>query len=177
MAMSASQLLDARLTPLGLSQARALNSFLKAHPEVVSPAIEAVASSPLSRTLATSSIVFDGVGDPAFAALESVRERTSTPRAVSGDGRAFLSEKRRDLTELTKEFPRFDFEGLSESDELWTESGESRGQAAVRAEAALHWIWECPHETLAVVTHGGCAQTSPRPLSTKCLTQAVAAQI
>ena len=156
MAMSASQLLDARLTPLGLSQARALNSFLKAHPEVVSPAIEAVASSPLSRTLATSSIVFDGVGDPAFAALESVRERTSTPRAVSGDGRAFLSEKRRDLTELQEDFPRFDLSGLSESDELWTESGESRGQAAVRAEAALHWIWECPHETLAVVTHGGC---------------------
>ena len=59
----------------------------------------------------------------------------------------------------------FDFEGLSESDELWTESGESRGQAAVRAEAALHWIWECPHETLAVVTHGGCAQRSPNPLS------------
>ena len=79
MLMAVPQLLDARLTPLGLGQAKALNAFLKAKTaELGTDGIELVASSPLSRTLATASTVFDGVGAGSFQALPDLRERMST---------------------------------------------------------------------------------------------------
>jgi broad specificity phosphatase PhoE len=155
MLMDQPALLDARLTPLGTGQAKALGAFLRSEKAETLGAgdLELVASSPLSRTLATASLVFEGAPD--FRALPSVRERCSTPRAISGDGHAFLSEKRRKVSELHEDFPRFDYGGMAEEDDMWTQSGESRKDAATRATAALRWLWECEASRLAIVTHGG----------------------
>lgn len=131
---------DSRLAAHGREEADALRRTAVQ----LSPMPEVVITSPLSRTAATATAVFGGLGVPIIA-TELWRERS---------GR-WPCERRRTRTALAKDFPAVDFSSLSEADNLWGEERESAVDASHRAAEAIRLVLARPERVVAVVSHAG----------------------
>jgi len=128
--------LDARLTPLGESQARALRPTMAAH------RVDVVLTSPLSRTIQTALLAIPE--GPPFVVEDGCRERIGTHPC----------DKRRSRAELRADFPRIVLDGLAaEEDDKWTEAREPEHELNMRAGRFCATLAARPEEAIAVVTH------------------------
>ena len=135
------ELIDARLTEKGASQADALRERAAALP------VELVVVSPLTRTLDTAMRSLGPLqqrGVP-FVAVEECREQFGKN----------LPDKRRAISAVASEFERVDFSGLraSDADSLFTSERESLEALAARADRFLELLFARPETHIAVVTH------------------------
>ena len=127
---------DARLTPHGESQARALR------PTMAAQRVDVVLTSPLSRTIQTALLaVPEG---PPFVVEDGCRERNGTHPC----------DKRRSRSELRADFPQLVLDNLaSEEDDSWTEAREPEHHLNERAGRFCATLAARPEEYIAVVTH------------------------
>jgi broad specificity phosphatase PhoE len=135
--------LDADLTDLGQVQAKSVVS-VEQRPDHLSQ-VQLVVSSPLSRALQTADLVHPASECSSRVCVESWRE-------VNGD---LLNVKRRTVTELNQKFPQWNFNGITETDELWTPEMEGFDECAERGYQGLCWLMERPEECIMLVAHGG----------------------
>ncbi|CAE6434468.1 unnamed protein product [Rhizoctonia solani] len=158
---------DAKLTPLGKTQAREVNELWKkelSRPGDPIPIPTKLFSSPLARALATLDLTFEDVlpkdgntGNPIGKSLiiENLREALAP----------YTSDHRSSKTEIQKTYPAFHFEEtFTEEDELWSESvSESDTEFSSRMKAALDHIFEdLLEETdtfISITAHSGVAAT------------------
>ncbi|GAB1523137.1 Probable phosphoglycerate mutase pmu1 [Rhizoctonia solani] len=137
---------DAKLTPLGETQAKAVNEIWKkelSRPGDPIPVPTRLFSSPLTRALATLDLTFKGVlpkdestGDPVRSPLviENLREELSP----------YTSDHRSSKTDIQKAYPGFLFEdSFTEEDQLWSEFvSESTEDFTSRLKATLDHIFK-----------------------------------
>ena len=127
---------DARLTPLGEEQARALR------PHMEQQRVEVVLTSPLSRTVQTALLAVPP--GPPFVCEDDCRERIGVHPC----------DKRRSRTELAADFPSLDLSRLAaEEDDKWTEVREPMEALHARAGRFLRVLRARPETFIAVVTH------------------------
>jgi broad specificity phosphatase PhoE len=122
---------DPRLTKVGKQQAKALRKDLKARKAKV----EVVLSSPLSRALQTSQIVFPS--------------RKVIPLAVLQEMSDVPCDTGRPREELAEKFPNISFARL---DEEWYVPGKGKNSAG-QVERFLEWLSEQAYKEVAVVAH------------------------
>ena len=139
--------LDAELTELGRSQARSVNL-----PKKDADSIELVVSSPLSRAIETAELVLPPTTKIDPAATTEQRICYEDFREVNGD---LLNCKRRERRELVDRWPHWNFNEISETDELWTPTMEAFEDAAERGYKGLCWLMERPEKSIFLVAHGG----------------------
>jgi broad specificity phosphatase PhoE len=142
--MKDDDVLDAPTTDLGKQQAQDL------HEKHSWDHLDLIVSSPLSRALETCDIIVPPSSDggtitPNRVCVEHFRE-------ING---WLLNAKRRDRTVLQNTFPPWDFEGISESDELWTSHLEEQVDCAHRGYEGLRWLLNRPESNILLVCHGG----------------------
>ena len=127
---------DARLTPLGEAQARALR------PTMAAQRVDVVLTSPLSRTIQTALLAIPE--GPPFVVEAGCRERNGTHPC----------DKRRSRAELRADFPQLVLDNLAtEEDDTWTEAREPEHDLNVRAGRFCATLAARPEEFIAVVTH------------------------
>eukprot|EP00899_Mesostigma_viride_P007219 jgi/Mesvir1/16499/Mv10052-RA.1 len=136
---------DARLTPEGEKQCARLRQEIKEREHPLD--VQAVITSPLTRTLQTTELTFGRAGDPGVPpviATELCRERIAD----------YMCDGRRNVSELRAEFPGVDF-SLVESDEdtLFHTAKEDDHACKERTVRFLEWLAKRPEQRLAVVTH------------------------
>jgi len=135
---------DAHLTPLGLSQGRRASEL---HQHNIQD-VELVVSSPLSRAIQTA----DLAACPNSGNFDN-RVCVEHFREING---WLLNAKRRSRTDLENRFhSSWDFSGLSEDDEEWTETLESEESCAERGYQGLLWLRDRPEDSILTVAHGG----------------------
>lgn len=132
--------MDADLTGLGKVQATSVE-----RPDHLSSHVQLVVSSPLSRALETADLVHS-------ASECSTRVCVETWREING---MLLNAQRRTVTELNHKFPQWNFDGIAETDELWTPKIEEFDACAERGYQGLCWLMERPEECILLVAHGG----------------------
>mmetsp|Transcript_37777 Transcript_37777/g.68851 ORF Transcript_37777/g.68851 Transcript_37777/m.68851 type:complete len:292 (-) Transcript_37777:53-928(-) len=131
---------DARLTPLGINQAKAVNALFA---QGTLPMPEVVIASTQSRALGTALAAFSNFNVP-IVASDLWRERCGT----------WLCEHRRVRSALAEDFPAVDFsEVTSEPDALWSELRETRKAVDERAKAATAGLLSRAETVIAVVSH------------------------
>ena len=139
---------DARLTPVGEGQARALNAELVANATFAPP--DVVVVSTLTRTIQTAALAFEGFDVP-FEATELCRERIADHEC----------DHRRPLSELEATWgpDAVDFFGVPEDDFLWTERKEVEPDeinaptlCTERSREFLEFRMERPERRIAVVS-------------------------
>ena len=133
--------LDAELTELGRSQAKAV---LAQHGQKLEERLQLCVSSPLSRALQT-----------ADATVPFVEQRLCVEafREINGE---FLNAKRKPVPELKQRFSSWDFSPLTtQEDTLWTPELETQADCAERGYQGLCWILERPEDSIFLVCHGG----------------------
>ncbi|KAI3616831.1 phosphoglycerate mutase [Moniliophthora roreri] len=140
---------DAKLTPLGENQARAVNRAWKTELAFNIPLPRRRYCSPMTRALSTYILTFEDIPlECRPLVLENCRE-------VYG---VHTCDKRRSRTYISTTFPQFDIEeGFTEEDQLWTpDERETDEHVALRAKAVLDVIFENDGETFISVTgHSG----------------------
>ena len=148
----------------GVAQAKRLNDRLKKM--ILPEEIQAIVSSPLTRTLQTAELVFQGFP-------------TETPRVVCPLARERLylsSDVGECKTVLMDRFPAWDFSQIPNDDPWWftvSDStpyvewrpsgeygcpGEPREVFRERIRALHGWLAQRPERTIALVTHWGVAR-------------------
>ena len=148
-------LYDPSLSRKGAKQARGLRDILSRRPSGGRPftAFDLVVISPLTRACETAQIVFSespgeygglSVPPPHILVMEECRER---------HGR-YVCDGRRKVTELSEEFPRFDFSAMpSEEDLLYGDGRETSMDCRGRAMKLMQWLSARPQRCVAVITH------------------------
>ena len=139
---------DARLTPVGEGQARALNAELAANATFVPP--DVVVVSTLTWTIQTAALAFEGFDVP-FEATELCRERIADHEC----------DHRRTRAALEADFGSFvDFSDVVDDDDaLWTSRKEVEPDemaatlCSERAADFLAWLAARPEPRVAVVSH------------------------
>ncbi len=127
---------DARLTPLGEEQARALRPAMAAH------RVDVVLTSPLSRTIQTALLAIPE--GPPFVVEAGCRERNGTHPC----------DKRRSRAELRADFPLLQLDNLAtEEDDTWTDVREAESDLNARAGRFCETLAARPEEHIAVVSH------------------------
>ena len=127
---------DARLTPAGEAQARALR------PKFADVPIDVVLTSPLSRTVQTALLAVPP--GPPLVCEDGCRERNGQHPC----------DKRRPKAELAADFPSLSLDHLqSEEDDKWTVAREPMEALVARASQFLHTLRARPETNIAVVTH------------------------
>jgi broad specificity phosphatase PhoE len=153
--------LDARLTELGLDQCRALSAELLTNGLLADTTDILIVTSPMTRCLQTTLHALDSIiaeKQPPIVALESVRETVN-----------FNCDRRRSISELSKEFPTVDFSQIeSDHDPIWAryearlgdhaEYPDHRESAelyvvAERGRQFLTWLRRQPQSHVIVCTH------------------------
>ena len=143
--MRQDDVLDARLTPLGITQAQAIQ--LPPH------TVELVASSSLTRALETAEYVYPH--DPTTTTTTTVARKVGLEyfREISGD---LLNAQRRTKQELQQDFIHWNFDTvMDEQDTLWTPSMENVMAAAERGYLGFQWLLQQPESKILLVSHGG----------------------
>lgn len=139
--MQQDDVLDAPTTELGKQQA------LELHKKYSWDHLDLIVSSPLSRALETADIVVPPSND------------NTTKRVCVEDFREIngwlLNAKRRDRAELETTFPAWDFDAITQTDELWTKNLEEQVDCAYRGYEGLRWLLNRPEEKILLVCHGG----------------------
>ncbi|CAE6446951.1 unnamed protein product [Rhizoctonia solani] len=158
---------DAKLTPLGETQAREVNALWKkelSRPSDPVPIPTKLFSSPLARALATLDLTFKDVipndtnagdtgGNPLV--VENLREALAP----------FTSDHRSSKSDIQKLYPAFRFEeSFTENDQLWSESvSETDDEFSSRMKATLDHIFkDLLDETdtfISITAHSGVAAT------------------
>ncbi|KAB5588328.1 phosphomutase PMU1 [Ceratobasidium theobromae] len=157
---------DARLTPLGESQAKAVNDLWKlelSRPDDPVPLPTKMFTSPLARALATAGITFKDIAilprdkDMSHVTNPLVMEKLRESLAP------YTSDKRSTKTEIQNLYPAFQIEDeFSEVDELWSETvSESGSHFNARVRAVLGNIMGnivTKSDTfISITTHSGVA--------------------
>lgn len=164
---------DARLTPKGIQQAQELREYLAHRPSGGRSftAFDLVVVSPLTRTLETAKHIFGRPrtpGMPAFLdpgkAPENTEEhamghRVPAPRILVREEcrerwGEYVCDGRRNMSEIVKEFPGFDFSEVEyDEDMFYEDERESDPHCWDRAVTFLEWLNKRPEKCIAVVTH------------------------
>lgn len=164
---------DARLTPVGIEQAKNLRNHLATRPSGGRSftAFDLVVVSPLTRTLETAHHIFGTgrqPGMPAFlgasvtpeGSSESTRgEHVPAPRVLVREEcrerwGQYVCDGRRPISEIISEFPTFDFSELSyDKDTFYTDEREPDEHCCERGIQFLEWLNKRPEKCIAVVTH------------------------
>ncbi|GAA6061935.1 hypothetical protein JCM10212_001503 [Sporobolomyces blumeae] len=146
---------DPSLTPLGESQARAVNRAWKRELQAGVPLPQKLYSSPLSRSAKTLELTWGDVlienGDVTPLIVEHLRE-------VIG---VHTCDQRSRKSQLAKRFPSFEFEApFSEHDQLWSpDFQESSQQQALRIQQLLNRIFAVDSsQYVSITAHGGVIQ-------------------
>lgn len=139
---------DAHLTELGESQA--VEGRLAS--EQMLQGIELIVSSPLSRALKTADLTVC----PEKGLLNGERP----PRICVEDFREIngwlLNAKRRERGNLQERFHKsWNFDQISPTDELWTDTLETQAACAERGYQGLIWLTQRNEDKIMVVAHGG----------------------
>jgi broad specificity phosphatase PhoE len=145
---------DARLTPLGVQQALAVNTFWQmeiADQKIPTP--QRYYTSPLTRCLTTANLTFFGLDLPPFhpfvpEAKEFFRE------TISGH----TCDRRGTKTYIHDAFPTYTFEaGFAENDTLWEAlHGETDVDQDIRSKKVLDDVWLSDSSTyISVTSHSG----------------------
>jgi len=165
---------DARLTDVGVAQAKALRAHLASRPSGGKSftSFDLVVVSPLTRTCETALHVFgrarkpgcpvflDGGMAPPESPEAKAKQKVAAPRILVREecrerwGK-FVCDGRRAISEIYEEFPDFDFSEV-ENDEDVFYSGNDRETDEHCCERALHflqWLNNRPEKCIAVVTH------------------------
>ncbi|KAJ1447030.1 histidine phosphatase superfamily [Pelagophyceae sp. CCMP2097] len=162
---------DARLTEIGIAQAKKLKTHLSQRPSQGRPftTFDLVVVSPLTRTLETARHIFGrgrSPGKPAFLDEgsemnidEGIYGHIAAPRMlVREECRErfghYVCDGRRPIRELYDEFGDFDFSEVQyDEDSFYTDERESDQACCDRALAFLEWLNKRPEKCIAVVTH------------------------
>ncbi|KAL8286550.1 hypothetical protein RQP46_004567 [Phenoliferia psychrophenolica] len=132
---------DAKLSPLGISQAEAVNAGWKEQRKAGIPLPKTLYSSPLSRSASTLNITWkDILIDP-----KGVRPQ-------------FRENFRSNKTYLEETYPSFDFEpSFTEHDELWNSIYQEQSlQQSLRTQQILNDIFATnPHTYISITAHSG----------------------
>ena len=133
---------DASLTGLGQEQALQLADSCAAL------GVQLIVSSPLQRTLQTALYALgdaiDGERVCPVLAHENLRERAGM----------HLCDRRRDTAAILAEHgTRVNLDGLSPTDQLWTDQRESLDSVAERCAAFVGWLMQRPEEHIVVTSH------------------------
>lgn len=145
---------DAHLSPLGVTQALAVNKFWASQiSNQKTPTPQSYYTSPLTRCLQTANYTFNGLGLPArhpFAPLvkEHLRE------GISGH----TCDRRSSKTYIHNLFPSYRVEpGFTEDDELWVAlHGETGIDQDVRSKRVLDSVFSTDGSTyVSITSHSG----------------------
>ncbi|EST07855.1 Histidine phosphatase superfamily, clade-1 [Kalmanozyma brasiliensis GHG001] len=179
---------DARLTPLGIQQAQAVNQAWTAmlKQQDAAPLPTRLFSSPLSRALSTLEISYDnilvknpndtevapqkGPGGPPGPPGPRGPPGPPGPRLLVPEVKELFREEygehtcdeRRTRTQLAADYPNVRFEpGFTEDDQLWTTTREEDSHLDARIQTALSQMWnEAKREDVVSLTsHSGVMQS------------------
>ena len=145
---------DAHLSPLGITQALAVNTFWAseiANQKIPTP--QTFYTSPLTRCLQTANYTFDGLDLPAkHPFIPQVKEYFR--EGISGH----TCDRRRSETYIRNLFPSYKIEpGFTEDDELWVAlHGETNVDQDVRSKSVLDDVFSSDGSTyISVTSHSG----------------------
>lgn len=145
---------DAHLSPLGVTQALAVNKFWASEIETQKiPAPESYYTSPLTRCLQTVNYTFAGLNFPAkYPFVPEVKELLR--EGISGH----TCDRRGSKTYIQQTFPDYDIEpGFTENDELWKAFyAETTIDQAIRSTKVLDQIFAKDDSTyISITSHSG----------------------
>lgn len=166
-------LYDAKLTPKGVNQAKALRKILANRPSGGRSftAFDLVVVSPLTRTCETALHVFGSPRQPGLPAfLCPGQAPIGTPEYDAGVSIApprflvreecreryghYVCDGRRDIVDIREEFPDFDWSEIHSNEDAWYgDERESDADCCARAVNFLEWLNSRPEKCIAVVTH------------------------
>ena len=145
---------DAHLSPLGVTQALAVNGFWRT--EIETQKIQAPQSyytSPLTRCLQTANYTFNGLDLPAqYPFAPEVKELFR--EGISGH----TCDRRGSRTYIHESFPGYKIEpGFSENDQLWEAlHGETTVDQAIRSKTVLDQVFSTDKSTyISITSHSG----------------------
>lgn len=145
---------DAHLSPLGVTQAKAVNSFWAS--EITNqriPTPQTFYTSPLTRCLQTAQYTFDGLDLPRRRPfIPEVKELLR--EGISGH----TCDRRNSSTYIHQNFPTYRIEpGFTESDELWEAlHGETSIDQQIRSKKVLDEIFLSDDSTyISITSHSG----------------------
>lgn len=134
--------MDPELTPVGLKQAQDLNSVTRALK------VEVVITSPLRRAIQTA---VHGLEDVLKTGCSFIAEELC--HEIGG---FHTCDKRLNLTELKKQFPTVNFDGVKdEEDPLWLDgyTRETWKELAIRSAKFVNYLQQRKEKHLAVTSH------------------------
>ncbi|BGP52917.1 putative phosphoglycerate mutase pmu1 [Rhodotorula sphaerocarpa] len=139
---------DARLTEIGIEQAKRVHRAWKAQALARAPVPSSLFSSPLSRAASTGEITFAGLSSVKPIFMETIRETIGV----------HTCDKRHSKTWLAQEYSGFSFEdSFAEEDELWLpDERETEEEQDQRSRRALDQIFASEKEDfISITAHGG----------------------
>lgn len=150
--MRQDDVLDARLTPLGITQAQAI--------QVPPQSVELIVSSSLTRALETAEYVYPYHHDASPSNAMTTTSHGTTRkvgveyfREISGD---LLNAQRRTKQELQQDFIHWNFDDITDDqDTLWSPTMENVLAAAERGYLGFQWLLQQPESKILLVSHGG----------------------
>ena len=145
---------DAHLSPLGVTQALAVNEFWASEIENQKiPTPQSYYTSPLTRCLQTANYIFNGLDLPAtHPFIPEVKEYFR--EGISGH----TCDRRSNETYIHDLFPSYKIEpGFTQDDELWVAlHGETSTDQAVRSKKVLDSVFSTdPSTYVSITSHSG----------------------
>jgi len=145
---------DAHLSPLGVTQALAVNEFWKTEIENQKiPTPQSYYTSPLTRCLQTANYTFNGLDLPAkHPFVPEVKELFR--EGISGH----TCDRRGSKTYIHDSFPSYTIEpGFTENDQLWEAlHGETTIDQAIRSKTVLDQVFSTDKSTyISITSHSG----------------------
>lgn len=145
---------DAHLTPLGVTQALAVNQFWRTEIETQKiPTPQSYYTSPLTRCLQTANYTFNGLQLPAqHPFVPEVKELFR--EGISGH----TCDRRGSKSYIHDSFPSYTIEpGFAEDDQLWEAlHGETTIDQAIRSKTVLDQVFSSDASTyISVTSHSG----------------------
>lgn len=145
---------DARLTPLGVSQALAVNQFWKTEIAVQKiPVPQTYYTSPLTRCLQTANLTFSGLSLPRkYPFIPEVKEFFR--EGISGH----TCDRRGSKKYIQNAFPKYKIEpGFTETDQLWKAlQAETSVDQDIRSKKALDDVFSSDDSTyISITSHSG----------------------
>ena len=145
---------DAHLSPLGVTQALAVNTFWASEIETQKiPTPQSYYTSPLTRCLQTANYTFSGLDLPAKRPFRpEVKEFFR--EGISGH----TCDRRNSSTYIHNNFPGYQIEpGFTENDELWEAfHGETNDDQDIRSKRVLDQVFSTDRSTyISITSHSG----------------------
>lgn len=145
---------DAHLSPLGVTQALAVNAFWASEIECQRiPTPQSYYTSPLTRCLQTANYTFNGLDLPAkHPFVPEVKEYFR--ESISGH----TCDRRSNETYIHDSFPNYMIEsGFTENDQLWEAlHGETNNDQDIRSKKVLDQVFSTDRSTyISITSHSG----------------------